>query len=277
VTLKKGWWVNRIECSPTAEGTAYVALSRHRHDDRAPYLFRTTDFGATWRSVANGLPDEAPVHVVRTSPRNPDLLFAGTERGLYVSRDGAATWSRLRGGLPSVPVYDLVLHPREHELVIATHGRGVYVMDVAALEDLTPAVAAAPAHLFGARPVTLRASRPSPGLVGGKLFAAPNPPTGAVVWYHLKEPAAGKLTLQVTDKAGKVVGEISAPAEAGLHRVVWNLRPPSRRGAATSPPIAPGEYVVRLKVGDTTLTRPLRVEAAFPGATTTADDGTGDP
>jgi photosystem II stability/assembly factor-like uncharacterized protein len=273
----KECWINRIECSPTVEGTAYVAISRHRADDRAPYLFRTVDFGANWQSVAGNLPADAPVHVVRASSRNPDLLFAGTERGLYISRDQATTWSRIRGGLPSVPVHDLVLHPRERELVIATHGRGIYVLDVAPLEELSATVAAAPAHLFEVRPVVLSASKPSPGLTGGKLFAAPNPPAGLVVWYHLMEPVTSKVTVEVNDGAGALIAELSGPAEAGLHRLTWNLRQSARRNGPAAKPVAAGEYTVGLKVGEQTLVRPLKVEAAYPGATTTADDGRDDP
>ncbi|HEY1381202.1 MAG TPA: hypothetical protein VGF55_30660 [Gemmataceae bacterium] len=276
-SLPKDRWVNRVECAPAAEGTAYVAVSRHRHDDRAPYLFRTADFGTTWQSVAGNLPGDAPVNVVRTSARNSDLLFAGTERGLYVSRDAGTTWNRLRGGLPSVPVNDLVIHPRERELVVGTHGRGIYVFDIAPLEELTAKVAAAPAHLFEVRPATLPAVRPSPGLAGGRLFAVPNPPAGATIWYHLKDAAGGPITVQIADVTGAVVAELPASKDAGLHRLTWNLRPPGRRNGPPPRPIAPGDYAVRLKVGDRTLVRPLRVEAAHPGAAATAEDAPADP
>lgn len=271
-SLPQNRWINRVECSPFADGTAYVAISRHRHDDRTPYLFRTTDFGATWRSVAGDLPGDAPVNVVRTSSRNPELLFAGTERGLYVSRDAGATWIRLRGGLPSVPVGDLVLHPRERELMVATHGRGMYVIDVSPLEELTPKVAAAPVHLFDVRPATLPTARPSPGLAGGRLFAAPNPPAGATIWYHLRESAGAQVTVQITEVTGKVVADLSPPGDAGLHRVTWNLRPPSRRNGPAARPVAPGDYAVRLAVGGQTLVKPLKIETAVPGAAATSDD-----
>jgi photosystem II stability/assembly factor-like uncharacterized protein len=275
-SLTKERCINRIECSPTAEGTAYVAISRHRQDDRTPYLFRTTDFGASWQSLAGNLPPDAAVHVVRTSPRNPDLLLAGTERGLYISRDAGTTWSRLRGGMPSVPVHDLVIQPRDRELVVATHGRGIYVVDIAPLEDLTAKVAAASVYLFEPRPVMVRAARPASGLTGGKMFAAPNPPAGAAIWYHLRD-SVGEVTVHVADAAGAVVAELPADREAGLHRLNWDLRPPTRGGNRVAPPIKPGEYAVRLKVGEQWLVRPLRVEMTAAAASAAADDDPDDP
>src|SRR5262249_46126279 len=135
-------WITRVECSYHAEGTAYLTLTRYRNDDLKPYVFKTTDFGATWKSLTNNLPPEGPVHVIRESAGNKDLLFVGTEFGLFTSVDGGARWHRLRGGLPTVAVHDLVIHPRDRDLVIGTHGRSVYVMNIAPLEALTPKVLA---------------------------------------------------------------------------------------------------------------------------------------
>src|SRR5262249_55666228 len=144
-------WIARVECSHFEDGTAYLAIDRHRQDDRRPYLFRTADYGKTWEPLAANLPADAPVYVVRESSRNRDLLFVGTETGLHVSLDGGKRWQRLGRGLPTVPVHDLVIHPRDRELVIGTHGRSIYVVDIAPLEELTPKVRAAAAHLFEVR------------------------------------------------------------------------------------------------------------------------------
>src|SRR5206468_2965426 len=141
-------WVTRVECSHFAEGTAYLAIDRHRNEDHAPYVFRTRDYGATWQPLAHDLPAGGPVHVIREDSRNRDLLFAGTEFGLFVSLDGGGHWHPLRKGLPTVAVHDLVIHPRDRDLVIGTHGRGIYVLDVAPLEELTPEVLAEEVHLF---------------------------------------------------------------------------------------------------------------------------------
>src|SRR5262249_29158812 len=122
-------WVSRIECSPFAEGTAFLAIDRHRHDDRAPYLFKTEDYGASWQAITANLPAEGHVHVLRCDPVNRNLLYAGTEFGLFLSLDGGASWHPFRHGLPTVAVHDLAIHARERELVIGTHGRGLYIMD----------------------------------------------------------------------------------------------------------------------------------------------------
>src|SRR5262249_34299205 len=123
-------WITRVECSHFAEGTAYVTVDRHRNDDRKPYIFKTTDFGVTWVPLAANLPADGAVHVLRESSKNRDLLFVGTEFGLYTSLDGGKRWHALKNGIPpGVTVHDLVIHPRERELVIGTHGRSIYVMD----------------------------------------------------------------------------------------------------------------------------------------------------
>jgi photosystem II stability/assembly factor-like uncharacterized protein len=142
--------VSRLIASNFAEGTAYLAVDRHGNDDHRPYLFRSSDYGASWRPVKGDLPESGAVHVVRESSRNPDLLFAGTESGLFLSIDGGGHWQRY-SGLPTVAVHDLLIHPRDRELVVATHGRSIYVLDAAPLEQLTPAVLAAPVHLSSPR------------------------------------------------------------------------------------------------------------------------------
>ena len=205
------------------------------------------------------------------------FAFRRYRHGVYVSRNGGATWDRFRGGLPPAPVHDLVLHPRERELVVATHGRGIYVINVAPMEELTTSVAREPAHLFDARPVKLRTAKPSPGLAGGKMFAVPNPPAAASIWYHLPDAVTGPVSVQITDAVGNVVAELPGVRDAGMHCITWDLRPPTRRGNGPASPIKPGDYAVRLKVGDKALVRPLRIDAAYPGMTGMADDGPDDP
>ncbi len=124
-------WISRVECSRFDERTVYLAIDRHRNDDFAPYLFRSTDAGRRWTSLAANLPPTGPVHVIREDPVNRDLLYVGTEFGLFISLDGGKHWQK-QTHLPTVPVHDLVVHPRDRELVIGTHGRGIYIMDVAA-------------------------------------------------------------------------------------------------------------------------------------------------
>jgi photosystem II stability/assembly factor-like uncharacterized protein len=252
---------SRVECSPSAEGTAWVAVDRHRRDDRSPYVFRTDDYGQHWRPRVGGLPREGPVHVVRTSSRNPDLLFAGTEAGLYVTADGGDNWQPLRGGLPTVPVHDLVLHPRDRELVIATHGRSIYVLDVAPLEELTAAVRQKSAHLCEVRPVMAAQEDQGRGLTGGRSYVAANPPFGAFIYYMLRQPSTRPVKVVITDALGRGLAEMVGGKEAGLHRVVWNLRGGAGIGLQGARLVPPGDYVARLYVGDQPImVRKVRVD-----------------
>ncbi len=254
--------VSRIECSPAAAGTAWLALDRHRQDDRAPYLFRTDDFGLHWKPLAGNLPREGPVYVVRASARNRDLLFAGTELGLFATLDGGESWQPLGTGLPAVPVHDLVLHPRDRDLVIATHGRGLYVLDAAPLEEMTAGVRAEAAHLFEVKPATAYEVRAGRGLAGGKNYAAPNPPYGATLWYSLRERAGAPVRVVIADAGGRALVELPGSREAGLHAVQWNLRGAGLDPARAARLVPPGDYVARLFVaGQMMMARKFRVEA----------------
>jgi photosystem II stability/assembly factor-like uncharacterized protein len=249
-------WISRVECSHHAEGTAYLAIDRHRNDDYKPYLFKTTDHGQTWQSLASNLPANAPVYVIRESSRNPDLLFVGTELGLFVSLDGGAAWHRFGRGLPAVAVHDLVIHPRDRELVIATHGRSLYVVDIAPLEELTAKVLEASAHLFDIKPAVAYPYRPSPLPNGPRVFHAPNPPYGASITFYLKTAPVQPTAVTIADSSGKTLATLQETREAGLHQVTWDLGA-GKEGGTTVPP---GEYLATLKVGEQTLTKKFRVE-----------------
>jgi photosystem II stability/assembly factor-like uncharacterized protein len=239
-------WITRIACSPFAAGTAWLSLNRYRQDDFAPYLYRTDDFGKTWKSVVANLPAKGPIHVVRPDGRNPDLLYVGTEHGLFVSLDAGQSWQPLGTGLPPAPVHDLVVHPRDRELVVATHGRSLFVIDVAPLQEMTAKVRAAKVHLFDIRPVRLP-PRQTVEAPPARTYAGANPPEGAVLYYRLaqKQPA---VSLQVIGAEGELAN-LSAPTGAGLHAVVWK---PDR--------LAPGEYTVRLAAAGQVIVKKLLVE-----------------
>jgi photosystem II stability/assembly factor-like uncharacterized protein len=237
--------VTRLAASPTRGGTAYLALTRHRQDDRAPYLFRTDDHGKTWRSIAGNLPAGGPIHGLCVDTKDPRLLFVGTEFGAFVSLDAGGSWERLRS-VPHCPVHDVVLHPRERELVVATHGRGLYVMDVAPLEELTPKVIAAKAHLFRIRPAQPRGVVPATKPVG-RTYVGQNPPNGAVIHYRIGERAT-RATVEIVSAEGNIISKVEAATTVGLHRLVWNLKRLTEDGETV--PVPAGEYVVRLKVGE---------------------------
>jgi photosystem II stability/assembly factor-like uncharacterized protein len=260
-------WITRIECSHFDEGTAYLTLDRHRNDDRRPYVFRTTDHGVSWEDISANLPASGCVHVIREDPRNRDLLYAGTEFGLFISLNAGKTWHKHRG-LPTVAVHDLVIHPRDRELVIATHGRGIWIMDVAPLQDLTAKVLAGDAFLCP--PKTVVAYRPRTGRTweGGRAFLGTNPPYGVCLFFYLKSPrkaGAAEPRVVITDSLGKKVTELK-PADkdagqSGLYRLVWDLRAGSPFPLEVAPP---GEYVATLTVDGQTYQQRIRIEAEEP-------------
>jgi hypothetical protein len=233
-------WISKIEPSQFDAGTAFLSIDRHRNDDFQPYIFTTTDYGATWRPIAKGLPVGAVVGTIRQSSKNKELLFAGTERGLYASLDGGGVWHHLnKTGLPAnVRIDDLVIHPRERELAIGTHGRSLWVMDIAPLEQLAEKVLAADAYLFDVKPVTLlkgrvRRSEPPKG------FVARNPLDGITV-HVLTAKAGGKVSVSVDAPNAKDTSWSWFLAEnlpAGLHSQTFDVK-------------KPGEYKVTLKAGD---------------------------
>jgi len=196
--------ISMIEASNFAPGTAYVAANRYQLDDMKPYLYRTTDYGATWTLITNGIPATEFARVLREDPERAGLLYAGTERGVWVSFDNGANWQSLRRNLPIVPVHDLAV--KEGDLIAATHGRSFWILDdLSALRQLTPAITRTPAHLFKPRKV-YRASfggGGGNGAAGGHPTGA-NPSSGAVVYYWLAQPRQ-LVTLDFLDSQGKLI------------------------------------------------------------------------
>jgi photosystem II stability/assembly factor-like uncharacterized protein len=250
--VPKERWISRLEASVHGEGTAYLAITRYRNDDRKPYLFKTTDYGATWQNIAANLPAGGPVQVIRESSKNPQLLFVGTEFGLFVSMDGGQAWHRFQAGLPTVPVYDLVIHPRERDLVIGTHGRSIWIVNIGPLEEMTPQVLGRAGHLFEVRLVQAFTPRKAEAT---RSFAAPNPPYGAVIHYYLKEAQAEAVKITILDATGKQVAVLPGAAKAGLHQVVWNLQPDGKEMTVRA-----GDYNALLEVGGEKMLQRVRVE-----------------
>jgi photosystem II stability/assembly factor-like uncharacterized protein len=251
-------WITRLECSHHAEGTAYLTLDRHRQNDRAPYIFKTTDYGLTWQALANNLPAEGPVHVIREDSHNPDLLFVGTEFGLFVSGDGGGHWHRIRNGLPPVAVHDLVIHPRDRELVIATHGRGLYVMDVTPLEELTPRVLSGTVHLCDPRPVTLQPRQTSGSARGDRGFVGDNPTCGATFYYYLGSDCSEPIQITIAGFRRQAAICLPGSKAAGLHRVTWDLSE-TGTGGGPGPLVPPGEHAVTLRFGNQVITKWLQI------------------
>jgi hypothetical protein len=239
-----GTYVSRIEPSHFDANTFYVSFDNHRNNDFGVYLYETNDGGKSFHSIASDLPTGGSdyVHVVREDPYNKDLLFVGTSRAAYVSIDGGAHWSRFMSDLPTVPVYDLKIHPRDHDLIAATFGRGIWIADVAPLEQLNARTLADNAHLF--KPVTAYQYGQGPAVgasangQGQKVYEAPSPQYGARISYKLASSVRGQVTLAITDVSGDTVATLRGPGSAGIHTVTWNFQSSVQPPA---PPKSPSE------------------------------------
>lgn len=224
--------VSRVEPSHFDAGACYVTVDAHRSDDHKPYAFVTKDFGATWTSVVGNLPT-GNVNVIREDLKNKNLLFVGTEYGLFVSLNGGGEWKKFMTGLPTVRVDDLLIHPRDNDLIAGTHGRGIWICDdISALQQMDDKVIAASSHLFDIRPGVVWQNDITLSRAGGgqKVFRGENAQAGTAITYYLGAAAAGDVKITVSDITGKVVRNINGTKELGLNRVQWNLRgdPPAR-------------------------------------------------
>jgi photosystem II stability/assembly factor-like uncharacterized protein len=273
--------VNIIEASPHDPGTAYVAANRYQLDDFRPFIFKTTDYGRSWQTIASGIPERSFVRTVREDPTRRGLLFAGTETGVYYSLDGGARWESLQLNLPVVPITDLAI--KNGDLVAATQGRAFWVLDdITPLETMSDAVTTAAAHLFPPR----EAVRTRRGGFGrGAAGVGQNPPGGAIITYSLN--ASQNVTIEILDARGTLVKSVSStdrngPAgTAGLHRYTWDMRYPDAKGIEggtflaggnlRGPVAVPGTYQVRMRAGGQTLTQPLRILADPKGEAKSTD------
>jgi len=279
--------VDLIEASPHQAGTAYVAVDNHQNDDDHPYIFKTTDFGKTWTEITKGIPENTFVWTVREDPKKPNLLFAGTESGVFVSYDGGKQWQSLQLNLPTTPIHDLVVHG--NDLVLATHGRSFWVLDdITPLRQYNANLAQQEVHLYtpaAAYRVRMPHSWDKP------LDEGENPPDGAEIYFNLKSlpkeasieilDSKGQLVRKVTSKDVKDLDEPADPddekpkkemeLQAGMNRFVWDLRYQEvprlpnyylyeYQEGTRGPMVLPGEYQVRLMVDGKSYTAPLQVK-----------------
>jgi photosystem II stability/assembly factor-like uncharacterized protein len=235
--LPKGGYVSRIEPSHKDPGTAYVTFDNHRSADYGIYIFVTKNYGDSFQKLSNGIPPDAgTVHVIREDPVNPDLLFAGTEFGMFISFDRGANWHQMKNGLPTVPVFDVQIHPRDHDLILATHGRSIWIMDdISSLEQMNAQTLTSDLKLFETRPAVEWKMADYRGFIGSALFFAPNAPSGLLMDVYAK--SAGPLRVTIADKSGNRVRQFNARAEGGeITRIAWDLR----YDAPVAPPEATG-------------------------------------
>jgi photosystem II stability/assembly factor-like uncharacterized protein len=269
--LPKNAWVSYIDSGHFDEGTAYATFDLHTFGDMHPYAYRTTDFGKTWSSViAADAPVKGYAHVIREDLVNHDLLFLGTEFGLWISLDGGRQWAQYKGGeFPNVAVRDLAIHPRDNDLVIATHGRGIWIVDdITPLRALTPDVLGKEAAFVSTTGIQ-RLPAQAGWVNGDAQFTGTGQPEEAVItYYQKKRHIFGDLKIEVLDASGKVVGTIPSGKRRGLSRVTWAMRvPPPRVPTAASaafeasigPRLLPGTYTVRMTKDKNVYTAPLVV------------------
>jgi hypothetical protein len=262
-------WIAKIDASNHDPGTAYIAVDNHRLNDFTPHVYRCTGFGSACEDLSAGLPQDDYVKVIREDPKNPNLLYVGMDRGLFASWDRGATWVDIRNNLPRVSVRDIKIHPRDNDLIVATHGRGAWILDdLTPVQDL-PTAMDEDVYLFDIRRATRWERWGQDASQGQRNWRGENPPGGAYINYYLKDAPEEPVKIRITDSSGALVREIvDRESEAGVNRAIWDMswegpRPlRSRqdtggfRGFGPSGPAAvPGTYTATLVVGDTELSK----------------------
>jgi photosystem II stability/assembly factor-like uncharacterized protein len=271
--LPKASWVSWMEASLYDAGTAYATFDRHSFGDMEPHVYKTSDYGKTWTPiVAAGSGVRGYAHVIKEDTVRANLLFLGTEFGLWVSPDGGNHWAQYKGHeFPDVAVRDIVVHPRESDLVVATHGRGIWIVDdITPLRKLTPEVMTKEAVFLEAKPAQQRLPAGGGWGEGSAVFTGPNPPDAALItYYQSKRHIFGKMKLEILDAQGKVVDTLPPNSRRGISRVEWPMRlkaphvPPAATAAfeaAEGPRVLPGTYTVRMTRGKETYTTQLTVQ-----------------
>jgi hypothetical protein len=265
-------WFAGIEPSRHAEGTVYVVVDNHRSNDFANYVYKSTDFGKTFTSVVGDLPAERVARAIREDHKNGNVLYLGTEIGLFVTVDGGQHWVELKNNMPTLPFNDLTIQARDNDLVLASHGRGIWILDqLTALQGLG-AAASSDAHLFPIEPAEQIRQTNLKAHAGDLVFRGQNPPNGAIIDYWLSI-ARKDVDLTVRDSAGVLIQTLSPSQSRGVNRMVWNLRHADlpvrsgfgeddetpRGGNLPGPYVLPGVYTVRLVVAGQTIEQKVEV------------------
>ncbi len=271
--LPKASWVSWVEAGRFDKGTAYAAFDRHTFGDMTPWVYRTTDSGKSWTRIIG--PEKGVrgyAHVIKEDLVSRSLLFAGTEFGLWISLDSGATWAEFKGnGFPSVAVRDLQIHPRDHDLVLATHGRGIWIVDdITPLRSLSRDVVALDAAFIGSRPAQQRLQGVGGWPEGDASFSGESATDSAVITYYQRtRHLFGPIKLEILDESGKVIGTVPASKRRGLNRAIWPMQlPPPRAPRAAQiafastqgPRVLPGKYKVRLTKGSAHVDATLDIE-----------------
>ena len=262
-------WVSSIEPSRHVANRVYVTFDAHRSNDDDPYVFVSEDRGSTWRSIRGNLPlasltdpGAGTTRVLREDLHNPDLLYLATEFGLWVTLDRGAHWIRFHGNLPTVAVHEIAQHPTSGEIILATHGRSIWIADVTALRQMNAETLGGSVYLF--EPNSAIHWRRLPNRSGAGGYLGENPPDAAEIYYYLKSDVE-RLSLRIVDGYGNLVRELEPSNKLGLHRVLWDLRAINEEGRNrphhhAGPLVPTGPYWVILTADEYTITQQLHVE-----------------
>jgi photosystem II stability/assembly factor-like uncharacterized protein len=223
------YWVSRIIASHHDAGTAYITFTGRHRTDFKPYIFKTSNYGENWKSIAANLPDE-PINVIREDHKNPKLLFVGTDRTIHASIDGGLRWHEMKNNLPTIPVHDLVIHPRENDLVVGTHGRGFYITDITPLQEINKDLLNQDVHLFKIMP-KVQWIMPSQKAVADQNFEGENEPYGPVIYYYLKKEISNTIELSVYD-GQNLINVLKGTAKKGMNSIMWGM---TKRGRERNP------------------------------------------
>ncbi len=269
--LPEGTYVSRVQASSHTDARVYATMDGHRNDDYSVYVYASEDYGDSWESIASNLPDGHTMNVIREHPRNENLLVLGGEFGAYITINRGAEWHQIKGAVPTVPVDDIAIHPRDNDLILGTHGRSIWVLDdMTPLEQLTEDVLASGLHSFDVRDAVAYRLSNHKGNTGHKMFIAPNPPEGALIHYYLNDDITDEDTVEITihGDADETIRTLHGSGATGLNRVNWDLRhepplPPTGQGGFGGPPAGPralpGTYSVRITAGDSQSTTTVTV------------------
>ena len=218
-------WISRVEAGHHDKGTCYVTLDNHRYDDNKAYVFKTDDFGQTWTDISGNLPDGYSAYVIREDLINPNLLFVGTEATVHTSVDGGRTWTDMRAGLPTVAIHDLVIHPRDGDLIAGTHGRSLWIMDdISPLRQVTAAVAEKEVHLFQTRQATLWLSHYTGRKQPAFEFRGQNPVRGSLIHFYSSSDQTDSAQVTIRAMDGTRTFQWNTPVNSGINRTVWDFR-----------------------------------------------------
>jgi hypothetical protein len=264
------YYVSRIFASHHDPETAYVVKTGFQRDDFRPFIHKTTDFGKTWISIAGNIP-EGVIHVIVEDKKNPDLLFVGKEFAVWVTIEGGNNWISMKNNMPTQDIFDLLIHPRENDLVVGTYGRGLYVTDITPLQELNDEVLAKDAFLFSIEPKVQWVYKRRQNPFGQRQFSVPNETFGIIINYYLKDKAKDRIQVTIQDLLGKEIAKLKGSTKAGLNRIVWNMRrqltqeekdqikESSRMQRRQGELVPPGDYIVIMQIGDKTLKRIAKI------------------